>query len=131
MEPLTLEVFKAGLDGALGNLIHPPGDESGYTKSREGVLSRAVLHLFIPQLVLIAGVATTQVQGFAPGFVEPHEVHLGPLLEPVWVSLNGIPSLECVDCTPQIGVILKLAEGELDPTVSAIDEIIKELWFQY
>ena len=38
---------------------------------------------YIPQLVLIVGVATTQVQDFALGFVEPHEVHLGSLLKPV------------------------------------------------
>lgn len=56
---------------------------SGYTNPRKGVISRVVLHLFIPQLVLIAGVAMTQEQGFAPGFVEHHEVHLGSLLEPV------------------------------------------------
>jgi len=44
---------------------------------------RAVLHPYIPQLVLIAGVAMTQVQDPALGFVEPHEAHLGPLLEPI------------------------------------------------
>ena len=43
----------------------------------------AVLHPSIHQLVLIVGVAMAQVQDLALGFVEPHEVHLGPLLKPV------------------------------------------------
>jgi len=29
----------------------------------------------------------------ALGYLEPQEVHLGPLLEPVMVSLDGTPSL--------------------------------------
>ena len=37
---------------------------------------RAVLHPYIPQLVLIAGVATTQVQEPTLGCIEPHDVHL-------------------------------------------------------
>ena len=41
---------------------------------------RAVLNPFIPQLVLVAGVASIQVQDLAFGVVEPQEVHLGPLL---------------------------------------------------
>jgi len=41
---------------------------------------------FIPQLVLIAGNATTQVQDLTLGFVEPHEALLCPLFEPVWIS---------------------------------------------
>ena len=65
------------------------------------------------------------------GFVEPHEVHLGPLLKPAWVPLDGIPSLWCVDHTPQLGVNSKLAEGVLDPTINVIDEDIKEYQSQH
>ena len=43
----------------------------------------AALNIFIPQLVLVARVAMTQVHDLAFGFVEPHEIHLGPLLKPV------------------------------------------------
>ena len=43
----------------------------------------AVLNYFIPWLVLIMGIAATQVQDLALGFVELHEVLLGLLLEPV------------------------------------------------
>lgn len=41
---------------------------------------RAAFNPFISQLVLVMGIASTQVQDLAFGFVEPHEVHLGPLL---------------------------------------------------
>ena len=44
------------------------------------IFSRTVLNPFIPQLVLSVEVALTQVPDLAFGFVEPHEVHLGPLL---------------------------------------------------
>jgi len=56
------------------------------------LILRAALNPFIAQLVLIAGVALTQVQDLALGLVEPHEVHTGPLLKLVQVPLDGIPS---------------------------------------
>ncbi|PKU41176.1 hypothetical protein llap_8516 [Limosa lapponica baueri] len=37
----------------------------------------------------------------------------------------------CVNCTTQLGVIHKLAEGALDPTLYAIDEDTEQYWFQY
>ena len=66
---------------------------------------RAVLHPYVPQFVLIVGVAVTQVQDLALGCVEPHEVLLGPLPQPVLVPLDGILFLRCVNCLPQLGVI--------------------------
>ncbi|KAK4822221.1 hypothetical protein QYF61_011862, partial [Mycteria americana] len=57
------------------------------------LLRRAALNPFIPQPVLIPGVVLTQVQDFALGLVEPHEVSIGPLLKFVQVALDGIPSL--------------------------------------
>ena len=59
---------------------------------------------------------------------------MGSLLELVQVildMLDGIPSLRCVNRTTQLGVICKLAEGALDPTVYVIDEDIKQYWSQY
>ena len=63
------------------------------------LLGRAALNPFILQPVLILGVASTQLQDFALGLVEPHEVHMGPLLELVHVPLNDIPSLRRVNCS--------------------------------
>ena len=42
---------------------------------------------------------------------------MGPLLKPVKGPLDGIPSLKSTNCTSQLGVICKLAEGALNPTV--------------
>ena len=63
--------------------------------------------------------------------IGPHEVLLGSLLEPVYVSVNVIQSLGCVDCSTQLGDICKLAEGALSLTVNIIDEDIKEHRSQY
>jgi len=41
-------------------------------------LVRVVLYAFVPYLVLIVKVVTTQVQDLALGFIEPHEAHLDP-----------------------------------------------------
>ncbi|KAK4828585.1 hypothetical protein QYF61_027675 [Mycteria americana] len=95
------------------------------------LLHRAALNPFIPQPVLIPGVAPTQVQDFALGLVEPHEVHTGPLLELVQVPLDSMPSLRRVNRTTQLGVICKLAEGALDPAVYVIDDDIKQYWSQW
>ncbi|KAK4825246.1 hypothetical protein QYF61_025645, partial [Mycteria americana] len=95
------------------------------------LLRRAALSPFIPQPVLILGVAPTQVQDLALGLVEPHDVHTGPLFQLVQVPLDGIPSLRRVNCTTQLGVACKLAEGALDPTVYVIDGDIKQYWSHY
>ncbi|KAK4822214.1 hypothetical protein QYF61_011855 [Mycteria americana] len=94
------------------------------------LLSRAALNPFILQPVLIPGVAPTQVQDLALGLVEPHEVHMGPLFKFVQVILDGILSLRHVNHTrsttpPQLGVVCKLTEGALDPTVYVIEADIK------
>ncbi|KAK4818354.1 hypothetical protein QYF61_011451 [Mycteria americana] len=81
------------------------------------LLCRAALNPFIPKPVLILRVTPTQVQDLALGVVEPHEV-----------PLDGIPSLQCIDHTTQLGVVCRLAEGALDPTVYVIDEDIKQYW---
>ena len=95
------------------------------------LFSRAVLYPYILHLLLIVNVAMIQVQDLALGFVESHEVHLGPLLKPVSISLDDILSLRCVNCTTQFDVIHKFAEGSLNPTVNIIDEDIKQHQSQY
>ena len=63
------------------------------------------------------GIALTNVQDLALDLVELHEVHTGPPLQPVEVALDGVLSLQRVNCTIQLGVVGKLAEGALSPTV--------------
>ncbi|KAK4824285.1 hypothetical protein QYF61_012845 [Mycteria americana] len=91
---------------------------------------RAALNPFIPQPVLIPGIALTQVQDPALGLVEPHEAHIVPLLQLVQVPLDDIPSFWRVNCTTQLGVICKLAEGALNLAVNVIDENIEQHWSQ-
>ena len=57
---------------------------------------------FSAGLVLTEGVAITPVNDLALGFVEPHEDHLDLLLKPVYVPLDGILSLWCVNLTPHL-----------------------------
>ena len=68
----------------------------------------------------------TQVQDLEFGLVEAHEVCTGPPLKPVKVSLDGIPFFQCVNHTTQLGVIGKLAEGALDPTVHVTAKDVKQ-----
>jgi len=66
-------------------------------KYSQVLFSRAALHPFIPQPVLILGIALIHVQDIALDLVECHEVHMGQLLELVQVPLDGILSLRCVN----------------------------------
>ncbi|PKU44834.1 werner syndrome atp-dependent helicase isoform x4 [Limosa lapponica baueri] len=50
---------------------------------------------------------------------------------PVQVPLDGIPSLQHVDCATQLGVDVKLAEDALYLTVHAIDKDVKQCLSQY
>lgn len=61
-------------------------------------LLRGTLNPFVLQPVLIPAVAPTQVQYPALGPLEPYEVLMDQILKLVQVSLDGIPSLGCVNC---------------------------------
>ena len=69
---------------------------------------------------MICGVSPTRVHNLALGVVEAHELHVNPVLKLVQVPWDGISSLSHVNCTIQLGVIRKLDEGALDPTMSLI-----------
>lgn len=55
---------------------------------------------------------------------------MGLLLKSVHVLLDGIPSFCYINCTTQLTVISKLAEGPLNPTVLVIDTDVEEHQFQ-
>ncbi|RMC06715.1 hypothetical protein DUI87_16159 [Hirundo rustica rustica] len=76
------------------------------------------LDLSVPQPVLILEVALTQMPLLALGLGNLHEIPVGPLLALVQGPLDGIPSFRCGNHATQLGVILKFAEGALDPFVS-------------
>ncbi|KAK4832903.1 hypothetical protein QYF61_026546 [Mycteria americana] len=92
---------------------------------------RAALNPFSAQPVFVLGIVPTHVQDLALGPVELHEVHTCPPLKPVKVPLDGIPSLQRVDSTTQLGDVGKLAEGALNPTVHVTDKDVKQRQSQY
>ena len=89
------------------------------------LLLRAALEPLSAQPVLVFGIAPTHVQDLALDLVGLHVAHAGPPLQPVKVLLNGIPSLLHVNHTTKLGVVSKLAEGALGPTVHIADKDIK------
>ena len=50
---------------------------------------------------------------------------MGPLFKFVQIPLNGITSFCYINCITQLGVVCKLAEGALDPTISISDKDIE------
>lgn len=42
------------------------------------------------------------MQNLTFGLVELRKVHPGPLLQPVLIYLDGIPSLQCISCTTHV-----------------------------
>jgi len=88
-------------------------------------LLRAALNPFSAQPAFVLGIAPTHVQDLACVFVELLELCTGPSLKPVKVALDGIPSLQCVDCTTQLGVVGKFAEGVLNSTLHVADKDVK------
>ena len=51
---------------------------------------------------------------------------MGPLLQPVQITLDGFPSFQRIDCTAQLGIIRKLAEGALNAIVYVTVEDVEE-----
>lgn len=67
------------------------------------------------------GITPVHVQDIDLGIVELHDVLMSLPLEPDMVPLDGISSLQRVDCTAQPGVG-KLAWSALDPVVHVADK---------
>ena len=95
------------------------------------VLLRVSPNPFSDHPVSVLGIALTHVQDLAHGLVELHEVLTGPPLKPVKGPLDGIHSPQHVSGTTQLGVVSKLAEGALNPTVNATSKDVKQCWSQY
>jgi len=53
---------------------------------------------------------------------------VGPLFKCVLVPCGDIPSFYCVNCTTQLGVVSRLAEGTLYPIIYVIDKDVEEHW---
>ena len=66
------------------------------------LLLRASLILFSAQPVFVLEVALTHMQDLALGLVDLYEICMGPPLKPVQLLLDGMHSLQYVDCTTQL-----------------------------
>ena len=92
----------------------------------QGLLLGAAFNPFSTQPAFVLGIVLTHVMDLALHLVELHEVCTGPPLKPAQVPLDDIPSLECVNCTTQLGVI-----GKLNPTVHVVNKDVEQRQSQY
>ncbi|KAK4827055.1 hypothetical protein QYF61_013696 [Mycteria americana] len=86
---------------------------------------QAAFQPLFPKPVALRGVVVTQVQDPALGLVKPHTIGLSPLIQPVQIPLQSLPTLKQIDIPAQFGVICKLTESELNPLIQIIDKDIK------
>ncbi|KAK4822236.1 hypothetical protein QYF61_011877 [Mycteria americana] len=75
-----------------------------------------------PSLYLCLGLPRPRCKDLALGLVELHEAYLKPVKAP----LDGIPSLQHINCTTQLDVVDKLAEGALNPTIHVANKDVKQ-----
>jgi len=66
---------------------------------------RTAFQPLLPKPVALYGVVVTEVQDPAPGLVEPHTVGLSPLIQPVQIPLQSLPTLQQINTPAQLGVI--------------------------
>ncbi|KAK4831480.1 hypothetical protein QYF61_017981 [Mycteria americana] len=92
---------------------------------------QAAFQPLFPKPVALHGVAVAQVHDPALSLVEPHTIGLSPLIQPVQIPLQSLPTLQQINTPTQLGVICKLTEGALDPLVQIIDTDIKQNWPQH
>lgn len=78
-----------------------------------------------PNLYFSFRLPLIRVKDLALGPAALPEVHIGPLLMPLKVLVDGIPALQHADHTTQLYVILKLAAGELNPNIRTKNKHIK------
>lgn len=78
---------------------------------------RAALNPFIVNLYSCSGIILTQMQDLASGLVDLYKVCMCHPRKLVKVLLDKILSLQCTDCTTQLGVTNKLPEDALNLTV--------------
>lgn len=100
-------------------------------QNRHVFLQRAAFNPFSAKPVFVLGIALAQAHIFTLGRVKIDEIYTGPLVKPVKVPLHNIPSLQCVELTPQLGVVSKLTNGALNPIIQGTGKDVKELQTQY
>ncbi|KAK4822235.1 hypothetical protein QYF61_011876 [Mycteria americana] len=117
-----------GFLGHLGTLL--AHIQEGVSQHPQVLFCLAAFQPLFPKPVVLHGVVVTQVQDLALGLVKPHTIDLGPLIQPVQVPLQSLPTLEQIDAPAQFGVICNFTEGALNPLIQIIDKDIKQDWPQ-
>ncbi|KAK4832371.1 hypothetical protein QYF61_022226 [Mycteria americana] len=118
-----------GLLGHLGTLlahIQPAVDQHPQV-----LFCEAAFQPLFPKPVALHGLAVTQVQDLALGLVEPHTIGLGPLIQPVQIPLQSLPTLQQINTPAQFGVVCKFTEGTFNPLIQIIEKDIKQNWPQH
>ncbi|KAK4810950.1 hypothetical protein QYF61_013358 [Mycteria americana] len=118
-----------GFLGHLGTLL--AHIQAAVNQHPQVLLCQAAFQTLFPRPVALHGVAVSQVQDRALGLVKPHTIDLGPLIQPVQVPLQSLPTLKQINTPTQLGDVCKLTEGALDPFVQIIDKDIKQNWPQH
>ncbi|KAK4826971.1 hypothetical protein QYF61_012912 [Mycteria americana] len=118
-----------GFLGRLGTLL--AHIQAAVNQHPQVLLCLAAFQPLFPKPVALHGVAVAQVQDLALGLVKPHTIDLSPLIQPVQVPLQSLPTLKQINTPTQLGVVCKLTEGALDPFIQIIDKDIKQNWPQH
>ncbi|KAK4807064.1 hypothetical protein QYF61_018405 [Mycteria americana] len=113
-----------GFLGHLGTLL--AHIQAAVNQYPQVLLCQAAFQPLFPKPIALHGVAVAQVQDPALGLVKPHTIHPSPLIQPVQVPLQSLPTLQQINTPTQLGVVCKLTESTLDPFVQIIDKDVKQ-----
>ncbi|KAK4816506.1 hypothetical protein QYF61_017467 [Mycteria americana] len=118
-----------GLLGHLGTLL--AHIQAVIDQHSQVLLCWAAFQPLFPKPVALHGVVVAQVQDLALGLVEPRTTGPSPLIQPVQIPLQSLPTIKQINTPAQLGVVCKLTEGALDPFVQIIDKDVKQNWPQH
>ncbi|KAK4823743.1 hypothetical protein QYF61_006012 [Mycteria americana] len=97
-----------GILGHLGTLL--AHIQVAVNQNTQVLLCWAAFQPLFLKPVALHGVVVTQVQDLALGLVEPHTIGLSPLIQPVQIPLQSLPTLKQINTPAQLGVVCKLTE---------------------
>lgn len=92
--------------GGSGQQKHNAGSYPLFHQPRASTfLPRAALNSFIPQSVLVLGIASIQLKDLALYLIEFHEIFVDPLLMPARVTLEGMMSPPSSKLTASLSLV--------------------------
>ncbi|KAJ7419506.1 integral membrane protein dgcr2 idd [Pitangus sulphuratus] len=109
-----------GLLGHLGTgLAHVQFAANKHTKV---LFCQAAFQPLFPKYVMLYRVIVTELQDPALGLLEPHNIGLSPLIQPVQIPLQNLPTFQQINTVTQLSIICEPTEGALDPLVQIINK---------